>query len=142
MNKQTHFNSSLEAHPATTSQVFSFQKNVLTFYCPSDFFLWRKYSFSTIFYFQFNAINGDFLPGQLYCPGCFSMLLHSQDGYKTRNHFQALSCVKEEQERTDIQTTVRGIRTYMYYVRSSSTKGPYKSLHIPYFWKQSKKSDM
>ena len=57
----------------------------------------------------------------LYCPGCFSMLLHSQDGYKTRNHFQALSCVKEEQERTDIQTTVRGIRTYMYYVR---TGGP------------------
>ena len=66
----------------------------------------------------------------LYCPGCFSMLLHSQDGYKTRNHFQALSCVKEEQERKDIQTTVRGMRTYMYYVRISSTKGSYKLLFL------------
>ena len=51
------------------------------------------------------------------------MLLHSQDGYKTRNHFQALSCVKE-QERTDIQTTAllgECVHIPMYYVRYGST---------------------
>ena len=60
------------------------------------------------------------------------MLLHSQDGYKTRNHFQALSCVKEEQERKDMQTTVRGMRTY--YVRI------FWGTYVPRPWKGSFKS--
>ena len=130
MNKQTHFNSSLEAPPATTSQVFCFQKNVRTFYCSNEFFLWRKYSFSAICYFQFNAMVISYLDTYI-ALGAFRCCSILKMDTKHATIFKPFHVWKKNRRgQTYRQLLGECVHTYMYYVRISSTKGSYKSLFL------------